>query len=33
MVGNIAEFRVIAQPGEIVRLHVGLRHAKTKMLN
>lgn len=31
MVGNIAEFRVIAQPGEIVRLHVGLRHAKTKM--
>ena len=32
MVGNIAEFRVIAQPGEVVRLHVGLRHAKTKML-
>jgi hypothetical protein len=31
MIGNIAEFRVIAQPGEIVRLHVGLRHAKTKM--
>ena len=31
MVGNIAEFRVIAQPGETVRLHVGLRHAKTKM--
>ena len=32
MVGDIAEFRVIAQPGEVVRLHVGLRHAKTKML-
>ena len=32
MVGNIAEFRVIAQPGQTVRLHVGLRHAKTKPL-
>ena len=31
MAGNIAEFRVIGQPGQIVRLHVGLRHAKTKM--
>ena len=31
MAGNIAEFRVIGQPGQIVRLHVGLRHAKTKV--
>jgi hypothetical protein len=29
-VGSVAFFRVNAVPGEIVRLHVGLRHAKTK---
>ena len=28
--GTTAIFRVNAAPGEIVRLHVGLRHAKTK---
>jgi hypothetical protein len=28
--GNIAEFRVLAEPGQIVRLHVGLRHAEAK---
>jgi hypothetical protein len=28
IVGPTALFRVYAQPGEIVRLHVGLRHTK-----
>jgi len=27
MIGSTAAFRVIAQPGQTVRLHVGLRHA------
>jgi hypothetical protein len=30
MAGSVAIFRVEAQPGQIVRLHVGLRHAKAK---
>lgn len=30
IVGNIAEFRVLAEPGQIVRLHVGLRHTTIK---
>ena len=28
--GNIAEFRVLAEPDQIVRLHVGLRHTQMK---
>jgi len=32
IIGNMAEFRVLAEPGQIVRLHVGVRHAETKPL-